>query len=166
MPTRDWWYVRESRSTRSKPATARTSTDGALAEQPHIPQRDCPGSPIAADLASRPSRYPKRTAFIDADEPHAGREFTAALDRGYAIVLVSANGREHILTAQSRRPEQRSATASSWRAAADRLAARAPERSTFYRGIGHAVWMATSLSNREQKSLSSIALLIVARRTS
>lgn len=56
---------------------------------------------IANDLAGRPSRYPERTAFIDADEPHAGREITAALDRGYAVVLVSADGREHILTAHA-----------------------------------------------------------------
>jgi len=56
---------------------------------------------IASDLAGQPSRYPDRTAFIDADEPRAGREITAALDRGYAVVLVSADGREHILTAQA-----------------------------------------------------------------
>jgi hypothetical protein len=55
---------------------------------------------IADDLAGGSARYPERTAFIDADEPHAGREITAALDRGYAVVLVSADGREHILTAQ------------------------------------------------------------------
>jgi hypothetical protein len=40
------------------------------------------------------SRYPERTAFIDAGEPHAGREITAALDRGYAVVLISAGGHE------------------------------------------------------------------------
>jgi len=56
---------------------------------------------IAQDLAGGPSRYPERTAFVDADEPRAGREITAALDRGYAVVLVSADGREHILTAQA-----------------------------------------------------------------
>lgn len=56
---------------------------------------------IATDLAGQPPRYPERTAFIDADQPHAGREITAALDRGYAVVLVSADGREHILTAQA-----------------------------------------------------------------
>jgi len=56
---------------------------------------------IAHDLAGGSSRYPERTAFIDAEEPHAGREITAALDNGYAVVLVSADGREHILTAQT-----------------------------------------------------------------
>jgi hypothetical protein len=45
---------------------------------------------IPADLAGRPSRYPERTAFIDAD-----------VDRGDAVVLVSADGRKHVLTAQA-----------------------------------------------------------------
>lgn len=44
---------------------------------------------ITRDLAGDSSRYPNRTAFIDADEPHAGREITAALDRGYPVVLVT-----------------------------------------------------------------------------
>jgi hypothetical protein len=56
---------------------------------------------IADDLAGRESHYPERVAFIDADEPHAGREITAALDDGYAIVLVSPDGRERILAEQA-----------------------------------------------------------------
>jgi len=53
---------------------------------------------IADDLAGGDARYPEQVAFIDADEPRAGREITAALDRGYAVVLVASDGREHILT--------------------------------------------------------------------
>lgn len=56
---------------------------------------------IADDLAGADSRYPERVAFIDADEPRAGHEITAALDNGYAVVLVSPDGREHILTEQA-----------------------------------------------------------------
>lgn len=55
---------------------------------------------IADDLAGRESHYPERVAFIDAEEPNAGRETTAALDDGYAVVLVSPDGRERILTEQ------------------------------------------------------------------
>jgi sirohydrochlorin ferrochelatase len=56
---------------------------------------------IADDLAGRALRYPDRVAFIDADEPRAGREIAVAIDRGYVVVLASADGREHILTAQA-----------------------------------------------------------------
>jgi hypothetical protein len=47
------------------------------------------------------SRYPERAAFVNADSPHAGREITNALDDGYAVVLVSADGRERLITAKS-----------------------------------------------------------------
>ncbi|HEY2282115.1 MAG TPA: hypothetical protein VGH60_01035 [Solirubrobacteraceae bacterium] len=32
--------------------------------------------------------------------PHAGQEITRALDEGYAVVLVSADGRERVITAK------------------------------------------------------------------
>lgn len=71
--------------------------------------RDFAGSPsaraldraIADDLADTNPRYPDRVAFIDADEPRAGREIVAALDDDYAVVLVSDDGRERILTGRS-----------------------------------------------------------------
>jgi hypothetical protein len=47
------------------------------------------------------SPYPERAAFVNADSPHAGREITNALDDGYAVVLVSADGRERVITARS-----------------------------------------------------------------
>jgi predicted dehydrogenase len=54
----------------------------------------------AIDLAIEGgSRYPDRAAFVDADSPHAGDEITSALDEGYAVVLVSADGREQIIPA-------------------------------------------------------------------
>jgi hypothetical protein len=53
---------------------------------------------IARDLKAADSRYPERVAFIDADEPRAGREITAALDQGYAVVLVAPDGHEHIIS--------------------------------------------------------------------
>lgn len=59
--------------------------------------------PISDDLAGRESHCPDRVAFIDADEPHAGREVAAAVDHGYAVVLTSLDGRERILTEQVRR---------------------------------------------------------------
>jgi hypothetical protein len=46
------------------------------------------------------SPYPEDAAFVDADSPHAGHEITRALDEGYAVVLVSADGRERIITAK------------------------------------------------------------------
>lgn len=46
------------------------------------------------------SPYPEHAAFVDADSPHAGQEITRALDDGYAVVLVSADGRERIVTAK------------------------------------------------------------------
>jgi predicted dehydrogenase len=46
------------------------------------------------------SPYPEHAAFVDADSPHAGHEIARALDEGYAVVLVSADGRERIMTAK------------------------------------------------------------------
>lgn len=46
------------------------------------------------------SPYPEHAAFIDADSPHAGHEITRAFDEGYAVVLVSADGRERVITAK------------------------------------------------------------------
>lgn len=55
---------------------------------------------IELDLDAKASHYPERCAFIDADEPNAGREITRALDDGYAIVLVASDGKQHLLTEQ------------------------------------------------------------------
>jgi len=46
------------------------------------------------------SPYPEHAAFIDAESPHAGHEITRAFDEGYAVVLVSADGRERLITAK------------------------------------------------------------------
>jgi hypothetical protein len=55
----------------------------------------------AIDLAIEgDSPYPEHAAFVDADSPHAGHEITRTLDEGYAVVLVSADGRERIVTAK------------------------------------------------------------------
>jgi hypothetical protein len=55
----------------------------------------------AIDLAIEGSSpYPEHAAFVDADSPHAGHEITRALDEGYAVVLVSADGRERVITAK------------------------------------------------------------------
>jgi len=56
----------------------------------------------AIDLAIEgDSPYPEHAAFVDADSPHAEQEITRALDEGYAVVLVSADGRERIITAKT-----------------------------------------------------------------
>lgn len=56
----------------------------------------------AIDMAIEGSSpYPERAAFVNADSPHAGAEITRALDDGYAVVLVSADGRERIITAKT-----------------------------------------------------------------
>jgi hypothetical protein len=47
------------------------------------------------------SRYPERAAFVYANSPQAGREITNALDDGYAVVLVSSDGRERLITAKT-----------------------------------------------------------------
>jgi hypothetical protein len=47
------------------------------------------------------SPYPEHTAFIDAESPLAGHEITRAFDEGYAVVLVSADGRERVITAKT-----------------------------------------------------------------
>jgi hypothetical protein len=55
----------------------------------------------AIDLAIEgKSPYPEHAAFIDADSPHAGHEITRAFDEGYAVVLVSADGRERVITSK------------------------------------------------------------------
>jgi|HubBroStandDraft_6_1064221.scaffolds.fasta_scaffold64253_3 hypothetical protein len=46
------------------------------------------------------SPYPEHAAFIDTDSPHAGHEITRAFDEGYAVVLVSADGRERVITSK------------------------------------------------------------------
>lgn len=54
----------------------------------------------AIDLAiAGKSPYPEHATFIDAESPHAGHEITRAFDEGYAVVLVSADGRERVITA-------------------------------------------------------------------
>ncbi len=56
----------------------------------------------AIDLAIEgKSPYPEHAAFIDADSPRAGQEITRAFDEGYAVVLVSADGRERVITAKT-----------------------------------------------------------------
>jgi hypothetical protein len=56
----------------------------------------------AIDLAIEgDARYPEHAAFVDADSPHAGHEITRALDEGYTVVLVSADGRERIINAKT-----------------------------------------------------------------
>jgi len=56
----------------------------------------------AIDLAiAGSSPYPENAAFVDADSPHAGHEIVRALDEGYAVVLVSGDGRERIVTAKT-----------------------------------------------------------------
>jgi hypothetical protein len=56
----------------------------------------------AIDLAIEGnSPYPEHAAFVDADSPHAGHEITRAIDEGYAVVLVSADGRERVITAKT-----------------------------------------------------------------
>ena len=53
----------------------------------------------AIDLAiDGKSPYPEHAAFVDADSPHAGHEITRAFDEGYAVVLVSADGHERVIT--------------------------------------------------------------------
>jgi hypothetical protein len=43
------------------------------------------------------SPYPEKSAFIDADTAHAGREIQRAADEGRAVVLVAADGRTRVL---------------------------------------------------------------------
>jgi hypothetical protein len=56
----------------------------------------------AIDLAiAGNSPYPENAAFVNADSPHAGHEMARALDEDYAVVLVSGDGRERIITAKT-----------------------------------------------------------------
>jgi hypothetical protein len=56
----------------------------------------------AIDLAIEgTSPYPANAAFIDADSPRAGHEIARALDEDYAVVLVSADGRERLITTKA-----------------------------------------------------------------
>ncbi len=43
--------------------------------------------------------YPARAWLVDAEDPGAGSTIARALDDGWTVVLVSADGRERILTA-------------------------------------------------------------------
>jgi len=42
------------------------------------------------------SPYPEKSAFIDADTAHAGREIRRTADEGYAVVLVAADGSRRV----------------------------------------------------------------------
>ena len=56
----------------------------------------------AIDLAiDGHSPYPENAAFVEADSPHAGSEMERTPDDGYAVVLVSSDGRERIITAKT-----------------------------------------------------------------
>jgi len=41
--------------------------------------------------------FPDKAYFVDADDATAGQQIARALDDGYAVVLVSADGHERIL---------------------------------------------------------------------
>jgi hypothetical protein len=43
------------------------------------------------------SPYPDKSAFIDADTPHAGHEIRRATAEGRAVVLVAADGSTQVL---------------------------------------------------------------------
>jgi hypothetical protein len=45
------------------------------------------------------SPYPEKSAFINADTPSLGADIERAIDDGYAVVLVSADGSTRILHA-------------------------------------------------------------------
>jgi hypothetical protein len=47
------------------------------------------------------SPYPKKAAFIDAGTPWTEQEIRRSAKRGYAIVLVAANGDTKILSPES-----------------------------------------------------------------
>ena len=56
----------------------------------------------AIDLAIEGrSPYPERAAFIDADGPTAGHAIERAVDKGFSIVLVSADGSTRVLRSES-----------------------------------------------------------------
>jgi hypothetical protein len=56
----------------------------------------------AIDLAIEgDTPYAENAAFVKVDSPHAGSEMERALDDGYAVVLVSGDGRERIITAKT-----------------------------------------------------------------
>ena len=54
---------------------------------------------IELDIEGR-SPYPKRATFLDADAPYVGKEIRRAVDDGYAIVLVAADGSTRTLRAE------------------------------------------------------------------
>jgi len=90
------------------PATADDlQTDGQSPETlyAHALQRATPTAKTidhAIDLGVEGnSPYPEHAAFIDAESPHAGREITRAFDEAYAVVLVSADERERVITAKT-----------------------------------------------------------------
>ena len=51
------------------------------------------------DIEGR-SPYPKRATFLDADAPYVGKEIRRAVNDGYAIVLVAADGSTRMLRAE------------------------------------------------------------------
>jgi len=54
---------------------------------------------IELDIEGR-SPYPKKATFLDADAPYVGKEIRRAVDDGYAIVLVAADGSTRTLRAE------------------------------------------------------------------
>jgi hypothetical protein len=54
---------------------------------------------IESAIEGNPS-HPERTAFVEADSPHAGREIVRAIDDGYAVALVCADGDERIIVSK------------------------------------------------------------------
>lgn len=63
--------------------------------------RDSPAGQVmdeAIELALEGrSPYPEKSAFIDADTPHAGHEIRRAADEGRAVVLVAIDGSTRVL---------------------------------------------------------------------
>jgi hypothetical protein len=49
------------------------------------------------------SPYPEASAFIDDDTPHTDRQIQEALKRGYAAVVVSADGEVRVIHAPNPR---------------------------------------------------------------
>lgn len=52
---------------------------------------------IERDLEGR-SIVPERSSFIDADTPYTDREIRRAAEKGYAAVVVSADGSKRVLS--------------------------------------------------------------------
>jgi hypothetical protein len=83
-----------------------TDPQGIVTNKGDSPAGRVMNEAIELDIEGR-SPYPKRASFIDADAPYVGKAIRRAVEGGYAVVLVAADGSTCTLRADPARSPRR-----------------------------------------------------------